>query len=62
MVSFGVGLRLPYGNIGKESSVTATDIVALGSSSGSILHRLGPSGVAHLLKALSLFEVGDHTL
>jgi len=62
MVCFGAGFRLPQSNIGEEPSVAAANVVTLGSSSGSILHSLEPCGVAHLLIAPSLFEVGDHAL
>jgi len=62
VVSFGAGVRLCKGNIAKESPVTATCVVTLGSSDISILHRLGPSGVAHLPMVPLLFEIGNHAL
>ena len=62
VVSFGKGLRFPKGNIGKEFPVPATDAITLGSPNGTIFHCLELGGIAHLLIALSLFEVGNHAL
>jgi len=62
VVSFGVGLWFSEGNIGEESLVAAANIVTLGPSNSSILHRLEPSGVAHLLIAASLSKMWYHTL
>jgi len=62
VVSLGKGLRFSKGNIGKESLVTAANIVTLGPSHSTIFHILEPSGVAHLLIASSLSKVWDHTL
>jgi len=62
VVSLGIGFRFSKSNIGKESLVLAADIVTFGSPSGSILHSLEPSGVAHLLIPAPLSKVWDHAL
>jgi len=61
VVSLGKGFRFSKGNMGKESLVTAANIVALGPSHSSILHILEPCGVAHILIVASLSKVWDHT-
>jgi len=62
VVSLGIGFRFSKSNIGEESLVPAADIVTFGLPSGSILHSLEPSGVAHLLIPASLSKVWDHAL
>ena len=62
VVSLGVCFRFSESNIGKEASVTATDVIALGPPNGTIFHGLEPGSIAHLLMAPSLFGVWHHTL
>jgi len=62
VVSLGKGFRFSKSNIGKESLVSAANIVTLGPSHSPIFHILEPCCVAHILIAASLSKVWDHTL